>query len=171
MLEENCLEILRANCRPCLHFDPTLQLMSNVYFSSLMYACILFVSGSGKTAAFLFPIISDILFRGPQAVKPKQIINGRTCQFPVALIMAPTRELSMQIYQEACKFAYRLPIEVGVLYGGQENRRAQVDALRVSHYCFYGTSPLWTYFYFSVGYARLLGFGGYAGAPDGYYEK
>lgn len=81
----------------------------------------------------MFPIINDILYRGPQAIKPREIRNGRTCQLPAALVMAPTRELAMQIYQEACKFTYRLPIEVAVLYGGQENRRQQGDALRVSN--------------------------------------
>lgn len=57
--------------------------------------------------------------------------SGRRRQFPVALILAPTRELSLQIFNESRKFAYRTPIQSAILYGGRENYRDQINKLRV----------------------------------------
>ncbi|KAJ0885487.1 putative RNA helicase [Helianthus annuus] len=57
--------------------------------------------GSGKTAAFCFPIISGIM-RQQSVQKPR----GTRTVFPLALILSPTRELSSQIHVEAQKFAY-----------------------------------------------------------------
>uniref|UniRef100_A0A183BI13 RNA helicase n=1 Tax=Globodera pallida TaxID=36090 RepID=A0A183BI13_GLOPA len=54
-------------------------------------------TGSGKTAAFLVPVINALLKQGQQWMKP-------------ALVISPTRELSLQIYNESRKFAYRTPI-------------------------------------------------------------
>ena len=66
-------------------------------------------TGSGKTAAFLVPILNQIFERGPvvSANSASQRSYGRRKQYPLALVLAPTRELATQIYDEAKKFAYR----------------------------------------------------------------
>ncbi|CAH8842651.1 unnamed protein product [Trichobilharzia szidati] len=73
-------------------------------------------TGSGKTAAFLLPIL-NMLFEDKGCEAPEgSTLNCAAC--PVALILAPTRELSCQIYDEARKFAYRSSIKPCVVYGG-----------------------------------------------------
>ena len=72
-------------------------------------------TGSGKTAAFLMPILSQIFKNNPV---PRRTGYVRIIA-PVALIMAPTRELAMQIYEEARKFTYRSWVRPGLAYGGQ----------------------------------------------------
>lgn len=69
-------------------------------------------TGSGKTAAFCFPIISGIM-HGQYVQRPR----GRTA-YPLALILSPTRELSIQIHEEARKFSYQTGVKVVVAYGG-----------------------------------------------------
>lgn len=69
-------------------------------------------TGSGKTAAFCFPIISGLVKAGYQP-------TGRQRKaLPAALILAPTRELTSQIYEEARKFSYQSGIRPVVIYGG-----------------------------------------------------
>ncbi len=65
-------------------------------------------TGTGKTAAFLLPIL-DILS------KPSKLPGfGPRC-----LILAPTRELAMQIYEEALKYSkYLNRLKVVCVYGG-----------------------------------------------------
>jgi len=79
-------------------------------------------TGSGKTAAFLVPILNRIYKDGPKA--PPQGPQGgryrRSKQFPSALVLAPTRELACQIYDEARKFAYRSHVRPCVVYGGAD---------------------------------------------------
>ncbi|KAL0346314.1 UNVERIFIED_CONTAM: DEAD-box ATP-dependent RNA helicase 52 [Sesamum radiatum] len=70
-------------------------------------------TGSGKTAAFCFPIISGIM-RGHFPQRPR----GVRTVFPLGLILSPTRELSMQIHEEARKFSYQTGVRVVVAYGG-----------------------------------------------------
>lgn len=76
-------------------------------------------TGSGKTAAFLVPILNSIFERGPElfSFQPKAYAR-KSKQFPVALVLAPTRELATQIYVEARKFAYRSRVRPCVVYGG-----------------------------------------------------
>ncbi|ONK65591.1 uncharacterized protein A4U43_C07F38660 [Asparagus officinalis] len=69
-------------------------------------------TGSGKTAAFCFPIISGIM-KGKEFGQR----GGRTA-YPLGLILSPTRELSVQIHEEARKFAYQTGVRVVVAYGG-----------------------------------------------------
>ena len=69
-------------------------------------------TGSGKTAAFALSMLQEI--------KPKNGIQG--------LIMAPTRELAMQITGEIKKFGKYTDIRVATIYGGQ-GMGLQLDAL------------------------------------------
>lgn len=52
-------------------------------------------TGSGKTAAFVLPMLIHIMDQ-------QELVKG---DGPIGLILAPTRELAVQIYQEARKFA------------------------------------------------------------------
>ncbi|RYP54325.1 hypothetical protein DL768_000899 [Monosporascus sp. mg162] len=69
------------------------------------------VTGSGKTAAFLLPLLVYISELPPLTELTKN--DG-----PYALILAPTRELVQQIETEARKFADRLGFTVVSLVGG-----------------------------------------------------
>ncbi|KAL6100522.1 ddx3x [Pungitius sinensis] len=84
-------------------------------------------TGSGKTAAFLLPVLSQIYSDGPgeaaQAAKNNGQDSGRygrRKQYPLSLVLAPTRELALQIYDEARKFAYRSRLRPCVVYGGAD---------------------------------------------------
>ncbi|CUA70689.1 ATP-dependent RNA helicase [Rhizoctonia solani] len=78
-------------------------------------------TGSGKTAGFLFPILSASFAAGPRPppVDPNPGY-GRRRAYPTALILAPTRELVSQIHDEARKFAYRSWVRPAVVYGGAD---------------------------------------------------
>ncbi|XP_022910032.1 ATP-dependent RNA helicase DDX3X isoform X2 [Onthophagus taurus] len=72
-------------------------------------------TGSGKTAAFLVPILNQMYERGPPNNLPR---SYRRKQYPLGLVLAPTRELATQIYDESKKFAYRSRVRPCVVYGG-----------------------------------------------------
>ena len=71
-------------------------------------------TGSGKTAAFLVPILNRIFEDGPAPGLSGSVGggSGRRKQYPFALVLAPTRELATQIYDEARKFAYRSRVSI-----------------------------------------------------------
>ena len=76
-------------------------------------------TGTGKTAAFALPILQSLSARpdraGPRAAR--------------ALILAPTRELAIQIGQAFRSYGRHLPLRQAVIYGGV-GQKPQVDALR-----------------------------------------
>eukprot|EP00741_Cyanophora_paradoxa_P018341 tig00000204_g17710.t1 len=65
-------------------------------------------TGSGKTLAFLLP-----MFRHIQDQKPIEPGDG-----PIGLIMAPTRELAIQIFTQCKKFTKALNMRCVCAYGG-----------------------------------------------------
>jgi ATP-dependent RNA helicase DDX43 len=76
-------------------------------------------TGTGKTLAFLLPAIVHI---------EGQITPLADRKGPSAIVLSPTRELAIQIEQEAHKFAYK-KIRSVCIYGGG-NRREQIEAVK-----------------------------------------
>jgi len=70
-------------------------------------------TGSGKTAAFLLPIIHNLI----STYQPRSE-REQGCHKPKCLIVTPTRELAIQIYNEVKKFAYSSPLKSALAYGG-----------------------------------------------------
>ncbi|KAL3957578.1 hypothetical protein ACCO45_008156 [Purpureocillium lilacinum] len=79
-------------------------------------------TGSGKTGGFLFPILSQAFLNGPSAVPAGAAgqFGRQRKAYPTSLILAPTRELVSQIYDESRKFAYRSWVRPCVVYGGAD---------------------------------------------------
>ncbi|XP_076306485.1 putative ATP-dependent RNA helicase Pl10 isoform X3 [Tachypleus tridentatus] len=91
-------------------------------------------TGSGKTAAFLVPILNHIYENGPPKDLPEpQKFSSRIKQYPLALVLSPTRELACQIYDEASKFSYRSRVRPCVVYGGAEPIQQMKDLDRGCH--------------------------------------
>ncbi len=65
-------------------------------------------TGTGKTAAYMLPILNKIAEGG----YPEDAIN--------CIIMAPTRELAQQIDQQMQGFSYFLPVSGVAVYGGND---------------------------------------------------
>jgi superfamily II DNA/RNA helicase len=76
-------------------------------------------TGSGKTLAFVLPALARLAAR-PVERKPRR---------PRALILAPTRELAMQIHATLEPLAKPLSLRSMVIFGGV-NQNPQVDKLR-----------------------------------------
>lgn len=77
-------------------------------------------TGSGKTGGFLFPVLSESFSTGPSEI-PENARGGYMRKaFPTAVVLAPTRELATQIFDEAKKFTYRSWVRATVVYGGAD---------------------------------------------------
>ncbi|KAK8504398.1 hypothetical protein V6N12_032899 [Hibiscus sabdariffa] len=107
-------ELLNQNIRRCKYVKPTpvqRHAIPIILGGRDLMACA--QTGSGKTAAFCFPIISGIM-------REQYVQRPRVARmiYPLALILSPTRELSCQIHEEAKKFSYQTGVKVVVAYGG-----------------------------------------------------
>ena len=60
-------------------------------------------TGSGKTAAFLMPIINLMYSFNTAPFESYKFVNGVRCWKPVALVLAPTRELGTLFYISCLK--------------------------------------------------------------------
>ncbi|GAB2300350.1 DEAD-box ATP-dependent RNA helicase 52B [Dionaea muscipula] len=110
---------LKENIRRCKYVKPTPIQRHAIPIAVAgrdLMACA--QTGSGKTAAFCFPVISGILKGRFQRTTEQRGGGGGSTAFPLALILSPTRELSCQIHDEAKKFAHQSGIRVVVAYGG-----------------------------------------------------
>jgi ATP-dependent RNA helicase RhlB len=79
-------------------------------------------TGTGKTAAFLLATFYDLLARPPA--------RERKAHQPRTLILAPTRELAVQIAKEAELLGKYTGLRIGLAYGGigYESQRQQIAA-------------------------------------------
>lgn len=76
-------------------------------------------TGTGKTAAFLVAVM-DLLLKNP----------GCRGKNPAALIIAPTRELALQIYSDAEELGAQTDLRCALSYGGidYEKQRKEIEA-------------------------------------------
>ena len=72
-------------------------------------------TGTGKTAAYLLPVINQLSKGG----YPADAIN--------CVIMAPTRELAQQIDQQMEGFSYFMPVSSVAIYGGNDGVRFEQE--------------------------------------------
>jgi len=111
--EANLRKLLAENVQKSGYTKPTPVQKYAIPFIKAkrdMMACA--QTGSGKTAAFLLPILHQLLEDGCDS-------NAGACpQKPQAVIVAPTRELAIQIKDEARKFSSSSVLRCVVAYGG-----------------------------------------------------
>lgn len=83
-------------------------------------------TGSGKTAAYLVPVISKLMGKAKKLQGPRP--NTRAPDYdprlhrvraePLVVIVCPTRELAQQIFREARRLCYRSMMRPACCYGG-----------------------------------------------------
>ena len=76
-------------------------------------------TGTGKTAAFMLPILNYLAGRG---LRPAPLT-------PRALVLAPTRELAAQVGDSVDTYGRHLPLKSAVIFGGVKIN-PQIDKLR-----------------------------------------
>ncbi len=76
-------------------------------------------TGTGKTAAFTLPMLTKL---------SASILDGQL-RGTKALVLAPTRELALQIDENVRAYGRNLPLRVATIYGGV-GERPQIEALR-----------------------------------------
>lgn len=79
-------------------------------------------TGTGKTAAFLLALFQHLLTQPPRP--------GRRANQPRALVLAPTRELAIQIHSDAQALGNHLGLVLGLVYGGTgyDQQRKDLEA-------------------------------------------
>ncbi|KAL5334818.1 P-loop containing nucleoside triphosphate hydrolase protein [Aspergillus crustosus] len=82
-------------------------------------------TGSGKTAAFLIPVLSRLMGKAKKLAAPRPNLaagfdpaTDSVRAEPLVIIVAPTRELATQIFDEARRLCYRSMLRPCVVYGG-----------------------------------------------------
>ncbi|KAJ5118951.1 hypothetical protein N7448_010657 [Penicillium atrosanguineum] len=123
--------IMRQNIDLCLYTTPTAIQMYTVP-AILTDRDLIGISqtGSGKTAAYLIPILSKLMGKAKKLAAPRPDIvgpdfdaklNGVRAE-PLVLIVCPTRELATQIFDDARRLCYRSMLRPCVAYGGVPSR-------------------------------------------------
>ncbi|KAI5845510.1 P-loop containing nucleoside triphosphate hydrolase protein [Tricharina praecox] len=86
-------------------------------------------TGSGKTAAFLIPILSKLMGKAKKfaAPRPKRGENVSYIAEPLVLVISPTRELATQIFDECRRFCYRSMLRPCVIYGGADSMTQRIE--------------------------------------------
>lgn len=90
-------------------------------------------TGSGKTFAFVIPVVARLLLQG---CNPRPFFPGKSPGCPLMLVLSPTRELAMQTNKEIGVLARGTKLQSVVIYGGetlkyqqQRIEKTQIDIL------------------------------------------
>ena len=83
-----------------------------------------------EQVAFLIPVLTGMLQHG---LVSRSSLSGEV-QEPMALCIAPTRELARQIHKESCKFSLGTVMRAVVCYGGVSVSHQLQDIERGCHF-------------------------------------
>nr|OQO29638.1 hypothetical protein B0A51_02246 [Rachicladosporium sp. CCFEE 5018] len=76
-------------------------------------------TGSGKTAAYLIPVLSRLMGKAKKLCAPKARPQGPGVRAePLVVVVVPTRELAIQVFDETRRLCYRSMLRPVVAYGG-----------------------------------------------------
>lgn len=78
-------------------------------------------TGTGKTAAFALPILHDLFEAGHRGGKGR----GKYGRAPRALVLCPTRELAVQIFDSFVAYGRNVPLRHAAVYGGVSQFRQE----------------------------------------------
>jgi len=78
-------------------------------------------TGTGKTAAFALPILHDLFEAGHRGGKGR----GKFGRAPRALVLCPTRELAVQIFDSFVAYGRNVPLRHAAVYGGVSQFRQE----------------------------------------------
>uniref|UniRef100_A0A914RY71 ATP-dependent RNA helicase n=1 Tax=Parascaris equorum TaxID=6256 RepID=A0A914RY71_PAREQ len=111
--------LLLKNVEKCSYAIP--RRIQAAVIPLIMNGCDLFghaETGSGKTLAFILPIVDGIMKKGV----PENTLNA-----PIALIVAPTRELVSQLYNQTRKITEGTGVTVAQCYGRTDIAKCLAD--------------------------------------------
>ncbi len=101
-------------------------------------------TGTGKTAAFLLATFQYLINDAEDDVeeqsddiddidaeKPaiKTVVKSKQIKYPRAIILAPTRELAIQIHKDALQLGKHLNLKLALIYGGTDYQK-QLDSIK-----------------------------------------
>lgn len=103
--------------------------------SRLMLILIFLLQGSGKTFAFLLPVVARLdapkephpESAAPTNSEPPRASIDNRGALPRCIILAPTRELASQIHLDARRLIYTSRLKAVCVYGGNDLRTQLVD--------------------------------------------
>lgn len=75
-------------------------------------------TGTGKTAAYMLPVLERLLYRPLDGAATIRV-----------LVLVPTRELGVQVYQVSKQLAQYMSVEIGLAVGGLD-LKVQENVLR-----------------------------------------
>ncbi|KAJ5114800.1 hypothetical protein NUU61_000559 [Penicillium alfredii] len=127
--------IVRENISLCLYERPT-AIQSYAVPAILTGRDVIGIAqtGSGKTGAFLIPILSKLMGKAKKLAAPRPYATNAFVPAehavraePLVMIICPTRELSTQIFDEARRLCYRSMLRPCVAYGGAPVRQQREE--------------------------------------------
>ncbi|WP_340120969.1 DEAD/DEAH box helicase [Methylobacter svalbardensis] len=101
-------------------------------------------TGTGKTAAFLLATFQHLINDAEDDAEteaqadddidtekpaPKVAAKSKQIKYPRAIILAPTRELAIQIHKDAVQLGKHLNLKLALIYGGTDYQK-QLDSLK-----------------------------------------
>ncbi|MCK9395606.1 MAG: DEAD/DEAH box helicase [Methylobacter sp.] len=97
-------------------------------------------TGTGKTAAFLLAAFQHLMNDAEveadddidaETPAPKAAAKANKIKYPRAIILAPTRELAIQIHKDALQLGKHLNLKLALIYGGTDYQK-QLDSLKAN---------------------------------------